>query len=146
MVGARRFWSRGQAVVELAIIMPFFALLVLGGLDAGRAYYYTTALNGAAREGVRVGSDHMVCSNAITAGVDAALPEITPASITITSTCASCYGSGPSCGASFHPGSSVPLTVTAVVTWQFRPDTPLLANFLPGGVATLSGVATGPVL
>jgi Flp pilus assembly protein TadG len=136
--------SRGQAVVELAIILPFFALLVLGGLDAGRAYYYTTALTGAAREGVRVGSDHMVCTDAIMQGVNAAIPEITPVSVAITTTCAACYGTGPGCGSSFHPGSSKPFAVT--VTWQFRPDTPLLAQFLPGGMVTLSGRATGPIL
>jgi hypothetical protein len=31
---------RGQAALELALVLPFILLLILGGLDFGRAYFY----------------------------------------------------------------------------------------------------------
>jgi Flp pilus assembly protein TadG len=48
--------SRGQALVELAIVLPFFALLLFGIIDLGRYVYTANALNEAAREAARMGS------------------------------------------------------------------------------------------
>ncbi len=46
----------GQAVVEFALILPVFVLLVFGALEFGRAYYNIHLLTNAAREGARRGS------------------------------------------------------------------------------------------
>ena len=37
--------------MELALVMPLLLLMVLGLADIGRAFYYTTAIANAAREG-----------------------------------------------------------------------------------------------
>ena len=47
---------KGQAVVEFALILPVFVLLVFGAIELGRAYYVKHLLTNAAREGARVGS------------------------------------------------------------------------------------------
>ena len=47
---------KGQAVVEFALILPVFVLLVFGALEFGRAYYTLHLLTNAAREAARVGS------------------------------------------------------------------------------------------
>jgi Flp pilus assembly protein TadG len=46
----------GQAVVEFALILPLFMLLVFGTLEFGRAYYDVHLLTNAARGGARLGS------------------------------------------------------------------------------------------
>jgi Flp pilus assembly protein TadG len=52
----RRGRRAGQAVVEFALILPVFALLVFAAVEFGRAYYDLHLLTTAAREGARTGS------------------------------------------------------------------------------------------
>ena len=49
-------WSseRGQAVVELALTLPIFMLIVFGMLDLGRAVYMSNNLAAIARDGARI--------------------------------------------------------------------------------------------
>ena len=48
--------SRGQALVELALVVPIMLLLVLAALDLGRIFYSRITVNNAAREGAFVGA------------------------------------------------------------------------------------------
>lgn len=43
--------SRGQSLVEMALILPVFMLLMVAALDLGRIYYSRITVNDAAREG-----------------------------------------------------------------------------------------------
>jgi len=52
----RRSRSRGQALVEFALVVPIFFLLLFGFIDVARYVYTTTAYGQAAREGARYGS------------------------------------------------------------------------------------------
>ncbi len=52
--GRRR--SRGQALLEFALVLPIFLLIVFGIIDIGRYVYLTNAFNEGAREGARYGS------------------------------------------------------------------------------------------
>ena len=45
----------GQALVEFALVLPIFLLLLFGLIDVGRLVYTWNALNQAAREGARYG-------------------------------------------------------------------------------------------
>ena len=47
---ARRARSHGQALVELAIILPILLFLLLGALDLGRVYYANITVSSAAKE------------------------------------------------------------------------------------------------
>lgn len=47
------FGQRGAAAVELAIVLPFLVVLVMGVVDLGRVFYAYEALANAAREGAR---------------------------------------------------------------------------------------------
>lgn len=47
--------QRGQAVVELALIIPLLVLLMLGAADLARAFYLSIEITGASRAGVRNG-------------------------------------------------------------------------------------------
>ncbi len=47
---------RGQALVEFALVIPIFLLLLFGIVDVGRMVYMNSTLSQAAREGARVAS------------------------------------------------------------------------------------------
>lgn len=46
--------GKGQTLVEFALILPIFILVIFGILDLGRAVYAYHTINNAAREAVRV--------------------------------------------------------------------------------------------
>jgi Flp pilus assembly protein TadG len=48
--------SRGQALVEFALVFPLFLLLLFGLVDLGRLAYINNAISEAAREGARWGT------------------------------------------------------------------------------------------
>lgn len=48
--------NEGQALVEFALVIPLFLLLLFGIVDFGRYVYTANGLNQAAREAARVGS------------------------------------------------------------------------------------------
>jgi hypothetical protein len=56
--GNRRRRSRGQTLVEFALIAPLFFLLLFSIIEFGRAVYYIQMLNNAAREGARFAIVH----------------------------------------------------------------------------------------
>ena len=47
---------RGQAMVEMALILPLFVLLLLGVVEVGRMYNAYLVIDHATREGARAGS------------------------------------------------------------------------------------------
>jgi Flp pilus assembly protein TadG len=55
--------SRGQALVEFALVVPIFILVLVGIMDLGRAVYYSSTLNNAAREGARLGITDQMCKD-----------------------------------------------------------------------------------
>ncbi len=52
----RKRRSRGQALVEFALVVPMFLLLIFAIVDVGRYVYANNALNQTAREAARVGA------------------------------------------------------------------------------------------
>lgn len=46
--------SRGQSMVEFALILPLLVLVLVGIFDIGRAFFAYIAITNAAREGARV--------------------------------------------------------------------------------------------
>jgi Flp pilus assembly protein TadG len=54
MTGQRRHRRRGQALVEFALIIPIFLLILLAIFDLGRGVFAYTSVTNAAREGARL--------------------------------------------------------------------------------------------
>jgi Flp pilus assembly protein TadG len=48
--------SRGQSLVEFALVLPIFLFLLFAVIDGGRYVYLNSSLSNAAREGARLGS------------------------------------------------------------------------------------------
>ncbi len=51
-----QYRNKGQSLVEFALILPIFLILVMGIFDMGRVVYYYSAIHNAAREGARYGA------------------------------------------------------------------------------------------
>jgi hypothetical protein len=50
--------QRGQSLVELALLLPLFLVVVLGIIETGRLWWTQQALTSAAREGLRIATQH----------------------------------------------------------------------------------------
>jgi Flp pilus assembly protein TadG len=49
--------KRAQALAEMAVMVPFLIIGMMGMLDLGRAFYYQIALTNAVREGARYAAE-----------------------------------------------------------------------------------------
>jgi Flp pilus assembly protein TadG len=118
-----RNFKRGQSLVEFAIILPLFILIVMMIFDLGRAVYYYSAIYNAAREGARYG----VVNPADTAGMEQTARnylfgiDLNPGTLQVSS--------------QHFPKPDYKVQVT--VAYAFTPITPLVSRFLPGGNITL---------
>jgi len=45
--------KRAQALAEMAVMVPFLVIGMMGMLDLGRAFYYQISITNAVREGAR---------------------------------------------------------------------------------------------
>jgi Flp pilus assembly protein TadG len=123
-----RFNTKGQGLVEFALIIPIFLLIVMMIFDAGRAIYYYSVVHNAAREGARYGiilthdneADIIDAALQLTAGLGCSNIDV---SVTRNYT--------EPCGAG--------CTVLVEVSCDFIPVTPLIGNFFPSGTLTLLG-------
>ena len=95
---ARRHRSRGQSMVEFALVFPLFILLLAGMIDFGVGLYSYMTLVNATREGARLGSTNctaLACTDAVRARVAAASGGLNPSPITVT--CTKAAGGGIAC-------------------------------------------------
>lgn len=161
MTTSARHASRGQALVEFALIFPILMLLLFGVVDFGRAIYDYNTLANAARAGVRVA---IVNQNG--AGTGCAIGSgVTPPDTTKVSAhdCAiqAALEMGPvtvTVGYKDPTGATDPTDITsmptcnpvqvgclAVVTtsYTFRPITPVISSIV--GTIPLSSTSTEPV-
>jgi Flp pilus assembly protein TadG len=90
--------ARGQSLVEFALVIPIFLLILFALIDMGRLVYINNAIAEGAREGARWGSVYNRASNATSvqshaAGSLAAVPD--PA---VSATCVEANNPGTTCG------------------------------------------------
>jgi hypothetical protein len=64
-MNGRHARPRGQAMVELALVLPVLLLIMMGIFDFGRAVFAYNSLSNAAREGARIA----IVDQTVTAGV-----------------------------------------------------------------------------
>ena len=136
----------GQSMVEMALILPIFALFLVMTVDFGRVFFTHIQLTNAAREGAAFGASAPTNSAGITAR---ATQERNVQSqggenaISVTSACANQAGGPIACStASGGSGAGNRITVTVVEPFTFF--TPLVNDFL--GAFSLSADATANVL
>ena len=134
--------TRGQALVEFALLSPVLVMMVLGVIDLGRAFYTYEALANAAREGARYCSLHAHDSNLVSgANVSSSTIDRVTGELAGTVSNISVFGattSDPACDTTVDDGS--PVTVSVSTT--FTPITPLIGSVLPGGSLTIEASVT----
>ena len=117
----------GQALVEFAVGIGVFLMLLIGTVDLGRAAYQYNGVSAAAREIARVASVHpgsgTLGDSPESAAVTATQTGLIPG-LAVTSYQCIDIGGTPVAGAC-HPGDWVRVTVSAA----FRPVLPLLVPF-----------------
>jgi hypothetical protein len=107
--------ERGTNLVEFAITLPVIILLFMGIFDLGRAFYVSHALSQSAREGARYAIIHPDSIVGIVQYVRTHAVGVDPASLNVTIT---------------FPSND---WVHVMVSCDFYPVTPLIAQFIPGG-------------
>lgn len=115
--GCRR---NGQALVELALILPVVFLMLIGVFDFSRGFTYALTLNRAAFQGAREASNPARSVAQVRAAVRADVPpgvSLNDADISITP-------------AIRRSGD----TVVVTAAWSYTPLFPASGQFLPSGV------------
>jgi Flp pilus assembly protein TadG len=132
----------GQSLVEVALALPLLLLILLGVADLGRAFYYTTAVASAARQG---------------AAYVATVASPDPAMLKHKACAATGFDPSGDCGAALTatdvtppgPGCDGPTpgTVAVRVTYALQLISGYLVNrIFPSQTLTLAACATYPSL
>lgn len=119
--------SKGQAVVEFALVLPIFLMLIFGVIEMSRVGYSYVTLNNAVRSGARIASLGGVDSD-IRSTIASSAPLFNSNLISIQIT--------PN-DSSRHSGSSVTISASYPVTLS----TPILSQFLPNPVVVRTSLA-----
>jgi Flp pilus assembly protein TadG len=135
--GAGRRRSRGQALVEFALVLPVLLLFFAAALDGGRLFYAQVSLSNMAREGAFEAARTQGDAAAVTQRVqlearNSGVLDVTPTDIRVTCTA----------GCAQTLGSRVAVSVDA----RFNLVTPVLTPFFGGSFQlTLTRTATAQV-
>jgi PKD repeat protein len=150
--GRRASRSQGQAIVELALILPIFLILVASALDLGRLFYSQISVNDAAREAALEASQNPTSFIPNTACTSAnkednrvmcrATNESRGSFVTVAPTDVTMACSTSPCPAAPVMGQTVSVTVTG----HFRLITPLLAVFFGGQDTSFASTASAQLL
>lgn len=76
--------ARGQALVELTLLLPLLVLLVMGAIDFGRLYFSYTTIANAAREGAMCASLGDACPAGAFGAASAEVSGTLPGGVTTT--------------------------------------------------------------
>jgi Flp pilus assembly protein TadG len=138
--------TRGQALVELAIVLPVFLVLVLAAIDLGRIFFARITVANSAREGAyeaAYGGSYIAnaacgASNSVMCAIlNEAQGSLTVAPADVEWSCAG--GGGCASGAYGD-------VVTVKVTGHFELLTPILAVFFGGTDVAFSSTASADIV
>ncbi len=121
--------SRGQALVEFALVIPIFLLVLVALFDLGRAVFAYNTITNAAREGARIAIVNQdVSSIKARAKEQTAIVELDDPSVAINFYQVANDGT-PNLA---DPCSPVAVGCLAVVSFEatYRPITPIISNIL----------------
>ena len=146
--------SRGQTLVEFALVFPIFMLVLFGIIDVGRFVYVSNSLNEASREGARYGSveqwqyacpasvgspDRFTCTSAVTLGRLAGAP----ANVAATVTCETVGAGGVLSNVTAANCGQNDLLIVQATAPSFQFLTPGIGRIL--GTPTISGLTQAAI-
>lgn len=103
--------SQGAAVVEFALLMPLFLMIVFGAIDFGVAINRHTVMNNSAREGAREGVFNPDADQ-VSAVVRNTLTGIRPEEVDVVVSCLDGEGTETGCGENAESGGTVVVSLT----------------------------------
>lgn len=118
-----RIGARGQSLVEFALVIPLFLLLVAGMVDFGLGLNASITISNAAREGGRVGTTTPDATK-ITTRVDNVVSGL-PAPVTVMTTCTKPSGTPCTLDGSATTGAIAGDTVIVTVEMDYPMVWPL---------------------
>ncbi|MBS3985014.1 MAG: pilus assembly protein [Selenomonadales bacterium] len=124
----RRQNERGQALVELALVLPILLLVLMGIVDFGRVFHGHLAVTSASRQAAREASLGRTDAEIISVARNAASP-LPPGQIAVTVT--------PAFSAR-QAGTSIEVTVT----YSLQIITPLIQPFFPNPYVVIARAVT----
>jgi Flp pilus assembly protein TadG len=135
--------TRGQSIVEFALVLPVFVLILVGVFDFGRAIYAYNTVSQAAREGARLAIVDQTTSHIQDEASQTAVSlHIAPSDVTVEfrdrealDTPNSCVGAVP--GDDNNAPSIVRCMAIVTVPYQYEAATPVLGAIL--GAIQLEG-------
>jgi Flp pilus assembly protein TadG len=129
--------SRGQALVEFALILPIFVLVLVGIFDLGRAVYSFNTISNASRQAVRLG---IVDQNVTNIKADAVKASVSlgavPADVDVSF-------KTPDLSAVCTAPVGVGCVVVVTVHYHFHAATPLIGNLV--GTINMTSTTREPV-
>jgi Flp pilus assembly protein TadG len=135
LFGRGRRGGRGQALVEFALVIPLFLLLLVGLFDLGRAVFAYNTLTNAAREGARMAIVNQYEPAIVQRAKDAsAMIELDVPNVEVHFYQVALDGTPDTA----RPCALVAVTCLAVVSFEatYHPFTPLISNIIFGNGVT----------
>jgi Flp pilus assembly protein TadG len=138
--------GRGQALVEFALVIPVFLLLLMAVFDLGRAVFAYNSITNAAREGARLAivnqSTALITQRVL---AQSSLGGTGSPTVTVSfhkNTPNDDFTTNPTC--TIYPSTSMDLDCVAIVSYQatYRPITPLISNILFSSGVNLAATTT----
>jgi Flp pilus assembly protein TadG len=118
---AARAPSRGQSLVEFALIVPVFMVIAFGIFDFGLAFDSSLTISNAAREGARYGVTNPDAT-AITSRVRTTAGRLNDSRLTITVSCKTAAGAACAGGMA---GATSGTTLVVTVRYSYQMLTPI---------------------
>lgn len=135
----RRTRDRGQSLVEFALVIPIFVLVIMGIIDLGRAVYGYNTANNAAREAARLAIVDQTFADIKDRAVQRAVSlGLTPADVSVDFRTADDPGTAGSCGA-----GAIGCLATVEVRYTYEAATPVIGNVI--GPISIVGTSQFPI-
>ena len=144
--------SQGQAIVELALILPIFLILLASALDLGRLFYAQISINDAAREATLEASRNptsFISNTACTSANKDSNRVMCRATNEARGSFVTVAPADVAMACSTTPCPAIPVlgqTVSVTVTGHFRLITPLLSFMFGGQDTSFASTASAQLL
>jgi PKD repeat protein len=136
----KRQRSRGQSVVEFALMLPVFLLLIFGGVDFGRVFLGWINLNNTARIAANYAASNAELLDSGDANAVATYNKL----VTDDATATNCAPPAPLPPPTFTPDTALGSSAIVQVSCSFRIFTPIISSIL-GNDVTVSSSAVFPI-
>ena len=125
----RRRWHRGQALVEFALILPIFILLLVGIFDMGRAVYDYNVISNAARQAIRVAIVNQDTAAITNEAVQHSIGIATASDVTVQFVDTATATTYTTCSAA-PTGCHLGWQAVVTVTYDYTAATPVVGNLV----------------